>query len=93
MHSEILNDKQKQLLPLIAQFQREYYLVGGTAIADISNVANKIFGELYSEKMFRTQLCYFEDIDYTEKVDYLISNPPTDDEVKLTLTNLSIEGI
>ena len=205
MHSEILNDKQKQLLPLIAQFQREYYLVGGTAIAlyighrrsidfdlfksstinhkrnidkiaastfehvitrrveeqmnlivndvkvtffqypfpiepnerfesfvrlpsllqlaamkayalgrrskwkdyvdlyyllrdyfsiaDISNVANKIFGELYSEKMFRTQLCYFEDIDYTEKVDYLISNPPTDDEVKLMLTNLSIEGI
>ena len=33
MHSEILNDKQVQLLPLMAQFRREYYLVGGTAIA------------------------------------------------------------
>ena len=33
MHSEILNDKQMQLLPLMAQFRREYYLVGGTAIA------------------------------------------------------------
>ena len=33
MHREILNDKQIQLLPLMAQFQREYYLVGGTAIA------------------------------------------------------------
>ena len=33
MHSEILNDRQVELLPLMAQFRREYYLVGGTAIA------------------------------------------------------------
>ena len=33
MHSEILNDRQTELLPLLAQFRREYYLVGGTAIA------------------------------------------------------------
>ena len=33
MHSEILSDNQKELLPLMAQFRREYYLVGGTAIA------------------------------------------------------------
>ena len=33
MHSEILNDRQRELLPLMAQFHREYYLVGGTAIA------------------------------------------------------------
>ena len=33
MHSEILNDRQRELLPLMAQFRREYYLVGGTAIA------------------------------------------------------------
>ena len=33
MHSEILNDCQHELLPLVAQFRREYYLVGGTAIA------------------------------------------------------------
>ena len=33
MHSEILNDRQRELLPLMVQFRREYYLVGGTAIA------------------------------------------------------------
>ena len=33
MHDEILNVAQKKLLPLMAQFKREYYLVGGTAIA------------------------------------------------------------
>ena len=33
MHDETLNDAQRGLLPLMAQFRREYYLVGGTAIA------------------------------------------------------------
>lgn len=205
MHCEILNDQQTQLLPLMAQFRREYYLVGGTAIAlylghrrsidfdlfkasainhkrnldkisaspfsytitrrvqeqmnliindvkvtffqypfhvevnssyesffrmpslidlaamkayalgrrskwkdyvdlffllrdhftiaDISASASQIFGELYSEKMFRTQLCYFDDIDYTEAVDYFTPDPPTNNEIKELLTELSIKGI
>ena len=33
MHDEILNVDQLKLLPLMARFRREYYLVGGTAIA------------------------------------------------------------
>lgn len=33
MHLEILSPEQKDLLPLISQFKRKYYLVGGTAIA------------------------------------------------------------
>jgi hypothetical protein len=33
MHREILNNNQLQILPLIKQFFREYYMVGGTAIA------------------------------------------------------------
>lgn len=205
MHSEILNDKQMQLLPLMAQFRREYYLVGGTAIAlyighrrsidfdlfkpsainhkrnldkisatpfghvitrrvseqmnlivndvkltffqypfpieptakfetyfrlpsllqlaamkayalgrrskfkdyvdlyfllrdhftiaDITACASEVFGELFSEKMFRSQLCYFDDIDYTEAVDWLISNPPTDVEIKQALTEFAVQGV
>ena len=205
MHSEILNERQMQLLPLMAQFKREYYLVGGTAIAlyighrrsidfdmfkfstinhkrnldkisassfaysitrrvseqmnlivndvkltffqypfhiqplikyenyfrlpsllqlaamkayalgrrskwkdyvdlyfllrdhftidGISSAATLIFGELYSEKMFRSQLCYFDDIDYTEAVDWLIPNPPTDEEIKSVLTDLATQGV
>ena len=205
MHSEILNDKQKQLLPLLSQFRREYYLVGGTAVAlhighrrsidfdlfklsainhkrnlekisaspfehlvtrrvteqmnliindvkvtffqypfsvtptdrydnyfrlpsllqlaamkayalgrrskwkdyvdlyyllsnhftipEISSAATKLFGELYSEKMFRSQLCYFDDVDYTEIVDYLTPNPPTDEEIKRKLTEISLQGL
>ena len=205
MHSEILNNRQRELLPLMALFRREYYLVGGTAIAlylghrrsidfdlfkpgainhkrnldkiaatpfahtvtrrvaeqmnlivnnvkvtffqypfpveptaryeqtfrlpsllqlaamkayalgrrskwkdyvdlyfllrdhftltDICAEAMRIFGELFSEKMFRSQLCYFEDIDYTEAVDWLIPHPPTDDDIKQALTEIAVQGV
>ncbi len=205
MYSGILNSNQKELLPLMEQFKREYYLVGGTAIAlyighrrsidfdlfklssvnhkknldkirttafpysvtrrvqeqlnlmvnnvkitffqypfeikannnferyfrlpslldlsamkayalgrhskwkdyvdlyfilkqhftikEISNRANEIFGELYSEKLFRSQLCYFDDVDYTELVDYTIDNPPSDDDVKQKLTEIAIKEL
>ena len=205
MHTEILTQNQKQLLDWIAQFQREFYLVGGTAIAlylghrqsvdfdmfklgtinhkrnlerlsqsgfpyqitrrvpeqmncllngvkltffqypfdvqaskqsdvpfrlpallDLAAMkayalgrrskwkdyvdlyflltqhftldqvcarATDIFGELFSEKMFRAQLCYFDDVDYSEQVDYIIPNPPTDAEIQSRLTELSIAGI
>jgi hypothetical protein len=33
MHREVLSKEQADLLPLIQQFKREFYLVGGTAIA------------------------------------------------------------
>lgn len=33
MFPDILTDKQKELIPYFQQFMREYYLVGGTAIA------------------------------------------------------------
>jgi len=32
-HTEILSEEQKKLLPLIHLFKKDYYLVGGTAIA------------------------------------------------------------
>lgn len=33
MHQEILNKQQLELLEVMSSFRREYYLVGGTAIA------------------------------------------------------------
>ena len=63
------------------------------SIEEISECATTLFGDLYSEKMFRAQLCYFEDVDYTEEIDYIISNPPSDEEIKNALTKLSQEGI
>ena len=51
-------------------------------IPEISGEANKIYGTLFSEKLFRSQLTYFEDINYSEEIEYIIPNPPTSEEVK-----------
>lgn len=202
MHKEILSEKQKELLPLIRQFSREYYLAGGTAVAlhighrrsmdfylfkystlnhsrnlkkiaefgmdyevtrrnsdqmnvsvgnvkltfleypfhvagvrkfeniikipelidlaamkayalgrrskwkdyvdlyfmlknffsigQISARASEIFDQLYSEKLFRAQLNYFEDIDYSEQVEY-VATSVHEEEIRAFLTEKSID--
>lgn len=70
-----------------------FILTEHCTMEQICKRATEIFGELFSEKMFRAQLSYFDDVDYTEKVDYIISNPPTDDEIKNRLTELSVEDL
>lgn len=62
-------------------------------IAQISGCATDLYGELYSEKLFRSQLCYFEDVDYTEQVEYMIGNPPTDEQIKQSLTEFALHNI
>ena len=61
------------------------------SIDEISSRAEDIFGELFSAKMFRVQLSYFEDVDYSEEVDYLISEPPSNQEIQTYLTEVSTE--
>ena len=70
-----------------------FLLCNHFAISDISVCATQIFGELFSEKMFRSQLCYFNDVDFTEAVDWLIPNPPKDDEIKQVLTEIAVQGV
>ena len=201
MHTEILSEKQKELLPVIAAFSKQYYLVGGTAVAlysghrtsidfdlftnkdikrksiknrlekeqikysviheaydqfhiliagvkltffnfpfniehnhrfenyinlpslvdlaalkafalggrakwkdyvdlyfilkyhysisEIENKAEKIFKTRFNKKLFRQQLSYFKDIDYTEPIIYTSENHPADNEIKSFLTDLS----
>jgi hypothetical protein len=64
---------------------KEYY-----SIKQISDRANEIFGQLFSEKLFRAQLSYFDDIDYTESIEYLC-NSVAESEVKEFLIEKAIE--
>lgn len=203
MHLEILNNEQKELLPILSQFKREYYLVGGTAIAlhighresidfdlfkdkdirkksvysklkiidykvsfadynqinmlsngvkitffsfpyqvpihselkgflkmpdlltlgamkafalgrrskwkdyvdlyfilkfhfsfkEIAIKAKEIFKEEFIEKQFIAQLGYFKGINHEEEVTFLIPNPPTEEEVKKFLSDISLSGL
>jgi hypothetical protein len=41
------------------------------SLTDISTHAEKIFQWSYNEKLLREQLCYFEDIEFSEEVEYI----------------------
>lgn len=62
-------------------------------LSEISAKAQEIFGELFSEKMFRIQLCYFEDIDYSEEVFYMPNIEVKDTEIKAYLTKLATDNL
>ena len=58
------------------------------SLQQITDRATLIFGDLFSDKLFRSQLSYFDDIDYSEEVDYLV-NAPSDAEIKSFLIDLA----
>ena len=55
---------------------RDYY-----TIEEISMEAKKIYNQHFSEKLFRQQLAFHKDIDYTEPVEFLVQ-PISDQEIK-----------
>lgn len=65
---------------------RDYF-----SIREISEQATAIFHGGFNESLFREQLAYHEDMDYTEAVEYLIPNPPTDEEIKAFLIDRALE--
>ncbi len=64
---------------------KDYY-----SVVEISNEALRNFGRLYSEKLFREQLAFHKDIDYSEPVEYLIPEPPQN-EIKDFLTDKALD--
>ena len=60
------------------------------SIKQITEKSLTIYGQLFSEKLFRSQLCYFDDIDYTEEVEYIVKQP-SNKEIKGFLTEKALE--
>jgi len=63
-----------------------YILKDHYDVQHISSRAREIFGQVFNEKLFREQVCYFDDIDYSEKVEYL-GNAPGDEAIKQFLSD------
>ena len=51
------------------------------SMQDICKAAGEIFGEQFSEKLFRQPLAFHKDIDYSEPVEFIVT-PVPDDEIK-----------
>lgn len=60
------------------------------SIEEISNEAFSNFGQLFSEKLFREQLAFHKDIDYSEPVEFLIPEP-SQYEIKEFLTEKALD--
>lgn len=59
-------------------------------IDQIIKKAQKIFGNEFNEKLFRSQLTYFKDIDYQEEIIYLKGYETDDKTIKKELIGFSL---
>jgi hypothetical protein len=60
------------------------------SIREIIKRAERIFGKEFNEKLFRSQLSYFRDIDYTEEIIYIKGFEIDDETVKKELIKFSL---
>lgn len=58
-------------------------------IDQIAEKAGTVFNELFAEKLFRAQLCFFDDVDYTERVEFM-GIPVSEEEIKAFLTEKAL---
>jgi hypothetical protein len=68
-----------------------YFLLRDSiSLEQVSSIAHELFESSFSEKLFRAQLAYFDDIDFTEEVEFLI--PPIEEkEIKSFLLKKATE--
>lgn len=60
------------------------------SLDQIIKKADAIFGDKFNEKLIRQQLSYFQDIDYSEKVDFMEGFEVEEEKIKKTLTEVSL---
>ena len=54
-------------------------------LSEISAQANLCFGDLFSEKLFRGQLNYFQGISFEEQIEFMPGFEVSEEEVKVFL--------
>lgn len=67
-----------------------YFLLKEFDFEKIVQQAGKLFGTEFNEKLFRTQLAYHDDIDYSEKVEFLPGYAESDQNIKKYLREISL---
>ncbi len=68
-----------------------YFIIKGYfSVREISEKAREIFSGGFNERLFREQLCYFKDIDFSEGMDY-VKSAVRDGEIKEFLTTVAVE--
>ena len=87
MYTEILNAEQKTLLPLMRLFRREFYLVGGTAIALQVGHRRSIDFDLFKACPFNSRMV-LNKIN-TANINYTITRSVAE-QINLTISNVKV---
>ncbi len=67
-----------------------YFIFHKHSFQELIDKTNNIFKTEFNEKLFRTQLGYFDDIDYTEQIEYMKGFEKKDDDIKQFLEKISL---
>ncbi|MFA4932751.1 MAG: nucleotidyl transferase AbiEii/AbiGii toxin family protein [Caldisericia bacterium] len=67
-----------------------YFIFQKHSFQELMNKTNSIFKSEFNEKLFRTQLSYFEDIDHSETIEYMQGFEKNDNEIKKYLEKISL---
>ena len=67
---------------------KEYF-----SFSDIAKRAKQIYGSFFNEKLFKEQLSYFIDVDYSEEIEFMPGYETDDDEIKQFLTDIATQKI
>ncbi|MBD3280992.1 hypothetical protein GF389_05775 [Candidatus Dojkabacteria bacterium] len=65
-----------------------YFILQMHTIEELLENTRKIYGKLFNDRLFLQQLCYFEDINHTEKVSYLPRQEISDETVQEKLIEI-----
>ena len=77
--------KWKDYIDLYFIFKYHY------SLTELCNRTAELFKDLFSEKLFRSQLSFFDDIDYSEQANYVV-NPIHDEEIKEFLKYIATQA-
>ena len=62
------------------------------SIQEISDKAKNVFKDVFNPLLFRKQLCFFSDIDYSEQVDFMPGFETDEQTIKDFLTDAVLTG-
>lgn len=67
-----------------------YFIFNTISFSEVVEKTKEIFKNEFNEKLFREQISHFEDIDYSESVNFLPEKEVSDDKIKSFLTKISL---
>lgn len=67
-----------------------FFIFKTYSLKQVVRTAISNFGSGFDEKLFREQLAYFKDINYSEELEYMPGFNVTDDAIKKQLTEISL---